>query len=113
MKRTSDNSRCSGYVSRCEFILVAAIVFFIPASELHAELAADFLAGSGFSSVGQLGTFVKFTALALAFFWAVWGIISEARAMSAGNGDSVSLGGAVIRGAFLPVIVGVLILLLT
>lgn len=98
----------AGY--RVRPILAGAMICIFPFHESLADTVSDaFVAGSGFTAVGQIGTLIKPTCLALAFFWAVWGIISEARALGASDGDSASLGGAVIRGAFLPILVAVLI----
>ncbi len=95
---------------RASCALTGVLTYLIPVHDVLADTVSEaFVTGSGFTAIGQIGTLLKPTCLALAFFWAVWGIISEARAMSASDGDSASLGGAVIRGALLPVLLTVLI----
>ena len=102
-------------------LVATAIVltFIIPVFEAFAmdvtppTLESNFETGSGFPDIGRIGTIVGPVALALVIFWAVWGIISEVRAVSAGNGDSWSLGGAVIRAAILPILLATLIAVLS
>ena len=111
--RVDTNARVEG-TRACGLALLALALFTLPVPVAFAEdVSADFVTGSGFSAIGQIGTYVKPISLALALFWAVWGIVAEGRAFSAENGDWASLGAAVIRGAFLPVLVGVVILVLS
>ena len=90
------------------------LTFIFPVHEVFAETVEDsFETGSGFSDIGQIGTIVGPVALALVIYWAVWGIISEVRAVSVGNGDGWSLGSAVIRAAILPILLATLLAILS
>ena len=94
--------------------MAVVLTFITPVPEAFAEtVEGNFETGSGFSDIGRIGTIVGPVALALVIFWAVWGIISEVRAVSVGNGDGWSLGSAVIRAAILPILLATLLAVLS
>ena len=67
----------------------------------NAEAASDYGTASGLSSVGAIGSVFSALAVVMVLILAIWAIVSELRAWSAGNGDSFDLGSTIIRAAIL------------